>query len=267
MKERFIDDCSCIRQQSPIIYNITNSVAANFSANALLAIGASPLMSSEPEDARELMDSAAALVVNIGSLEQSQAEAMARAASAAHAQGKPWVLDPAGVGLSCFRKFTADTIIKEFHPALIRGNASEIMTLAGARVVSKGVDSAISTEDAVECAVRLARESGAVVAVSGAVDYITDGMEIACISNGSPLMSRVTAMGCTASAIAAAFLAVEDSAFYAAANAMALMGIAGERAAAICKGTGTFAMHFIDNLYNLDFANASESIRYEKRTA
>lgn len=267
MNERFINDCARIRRQSPVIYNITNSVAGNFSANALLAIGASPLMSSEPEDAKEIMDSAAALVVNTGSLDQFQAEAMARAASAAHALGKAWVLDPAGVGLSRFRKFTADTIIKEFHPTLIRGNASEIMTLAGASVASRGVDSANDVEEAVEYAVRLARESGSVVVVSGAVDRITDGAELACISNGSPMMPGVTAMGCTASALAAAFLAVDGSAFDAAVNAMALMGIAGERAAALSHGPGTFAVNFLDCLYGIDPIKDSESIRYEKRTA
>lgn len=132
----------------------------NFSANALLAIGASPLMSSEPEEMEEIAGEADALVINIGCLERTQAEAMFKAASVVHTLGKPWVLDPAGVGLSRLRRATADRLVKEYRPALIRGNATEIMILSGADIKSRGLDSRHTTSEALEYASRLAVESG-----------------------------------------------------------------------------------------------------------
>lgn len=249
MMTKFTNDCRLIRQQSPIIHNITNYVAMNFSANALLAIGASPLMSSEPEEMEEIAGEADALVINIGCLERTQAEAMFKAASVVHALGKPWVLDPAGVGLSRLRRATADRLVKEYCPALIRGNATEIMVLSGADTKSRGLDSRHTTSEALEYASRLAVESGAVVAVSGATDYVTDGKRVEEVSGGSPMMACVTAMGCTASAVAAAFLAVDDDAFAASVNAMTLMATAGRKAAEKSGGPGSFAAQFIDCLY------------------
>ena len=233
----------------------------SINANALLAIGASPLMSFCPEEMEEIVAISSALVVNIGCLDRQEIEAMKIAARTADHLGKPWVLDPVGAGASRIRTQTALDLIRESHPTVIRGNASEIMCLAGEEITSRGVDSSALSSDAVEGAKALALSSGAIVSVSGPVDYITDGTDVATISNGSPLMARVTAMGCTASAVTGAFIAVGDDTLLAARNAMALMGVAGERAAARAAGTGTLELNFIDELSTYDPADYAQSIR------
>ena len=233
----------------------------SINANALLAIGASPLMSFCPEEMEEIVAISSALVVNIGCLDRQEIEAMKIAARTADHLGKPWVLDPVGAGASRIRTQTALDLIRESHPTVIRGNASEIMCLAGEEITSRGVDSSALSSDAVEGAKALALSSGAIVSVSGPVDYITDGTDVATISNGSPLMARVTAMGCTASVVTGAFIAAGEDTLLAARNAMALMGVAGERAAARAAGTGSLEMHFIDELSTFDPADYAQRIR------
>lgn len=256
-------DCLRIREESPIIHNITNYVAMGISANGLLAIGASPLMSSEQEEMEEISAISSALVINLGCLERLQIEAMYIAAEAAARSGKPWVLDPVGAGVSRLRTETALDLIGTYAPSVVRGNASEIMALAGTPFRQRGVDSAEESLAAAESAAALALEHDTVVSVSGPVDIITDGKETIRIFNGHPLMPQVTAMGCTASAITAAFLAVEDNALEAAAYAMALMGVAGEKAAAKSAGPGSFAVNFIDALAGTSPEEISELLRYE----
>lgn len=259
--QRFIEDCEAVRSSSPLVHNITNYVAMNIAANALLAAGASPLMSFCPEEMDEIVKISSALAVNIGCLDKQEIEAMRLAAKAAGRYGKPWVLDPVGAGASTIRTQTALELIRNFHPTIIRGNASEIMCLAGETIKSRGVDSSASSSDAIEAAKALARESGAVVSVSGPVDYITDGQRVETIANGSPLMPKVTAMGCTATALTAAFAAVSPDPFTAALNTMALMGLAGDIAADGCTGTGTFGVRFLDALSTFDAAEQAGKIR------
>jgi len=254
----FQEDCAAIRQQKPLVHNITNYVAMNFAANALLAAGASPLMSFCPQEMEELVTLCGALSINIGCLDSQLIEASRKAASKASELGRPWVLDPVGVGASKLRSSVAVELVTKYRPTVIRGNASEIISLASeicgldrSCVVSKGVDSSADSADAVAFAKCLAQTTGSVVSVSGPVDYITDGERVETISDGSPMMPQVTAMGCTATAITAAFLAVDRDPFAAALNAMALMGKAGSRAAEGCDGTGTFAVRFIDELSRL----------------
>lgn len=244
----FVEDCLRIRAASPLIHNITNYVAMQFSANALLAVGASPIMSSEPREMEELVSSCNALVINIGCLEASQIEAMHIAAAKAAALGKPWVLDPAGAGASRLRTETALALIKQYKPTVIRGNASEMLALSGAEAESRGVDATHPSSAAMEAARELALTYSCVVSTSGETDYITDGKSILCINNGDPLMTRVTAMGCVASAITAAFCAVQPDALAASAEAMALMGVAGEKAKASSNGTGSLQTAFLDIL-------------------
>lgn len=233
----------------------------SINANALLAIGASPLMSFCPEEMEEIVGIASALVVNIGCLDRHEIEGMTIAAATAHRLGKPWVLDPVGAGASRIRTQTALDLIRNSHPTVIRGNASEIMCLAGEEITSRGVDTSALSSDAVEGAKALALSSGAIVSVSGPVDYITDGTQVATVENGHPLMARITAMGCTASVVTAAFVAAGDDTLLAARNAMALMGVAGERAAARAAGTGSMEMHFIDELSTYDPADYAKSIK------
>ena len=260
---KFAEDCRLIRATAPLIHNITNYVAMGFSANALLAVGASPLMSSEPDEMEDISAISSALVINIGCLEQGQMKAMGIAAEAAMKSRKPWVLDPVGAGASRLRTETAAELLHRFRPSVVRGNASEILALCGIPARSRGVDSAEESKDAVRHAMELARKCGTVVSVSGPVDYITDGQEVNSVCNGSPLMPSVTAMGCTASALTAAFLAVDADTLEAASCAMALMGVAGEKAAAESDGPGSLTVKFIDTLYNLNPEEAYGMIRHE----
>lgn len=257
---KFTGDCLAVRKESPLVLNITNYVAMNISANALLAIGASPIMSFCVEEIEELVNLCSALVVNIGCLDRVQIEAMHRAAGAASAAGKPWLLDPVGAGASRLRTGTGLSLAGDHAPSVIRGNASEIMALAGMDIKSRGVDSSCGSDRAVEAAQILAERYGTVVSVSGPVDYVTDGTVVESVSNGSPLMPHVTAMGCTASALTAAFLAVDGDGLTASVNAMLMMGLAGESAASHSRGTGTFAAAFIDELSNFDPVSSVKNI-------
>lgn len=239
-----------ITAKTPVVLNITNYLAMNFNANALLAIGASPIMSFYDKEMDDLMRIADSLVINIGCLDDDEIAGMHAAAAAALKYGKPWVIDPVGVGVSSARTSTAVELIVKYHPTIVRCNASEIMVLHGTACRTRGVDSVEPVEKARSCAREFALQHGTVVAVSGAVDYITDGKREAECSKGSPMMAKVTTMGCCASAVCAAFAAVMPP-FEAAVHAMDAMGTAGQNAAARSEGTGSLAMHFIDELYRL----------------
>jgi hydroxyethylthiazole kinase len=241
-----------IRQGAPLIHNITNFVAMEVVANCLLALGASPAMVQAEEEVEDFVGVASALVVNIGTLSAPQLAAMRRAAARAASLGRPWVLDPVGAGATPYRTRAALELI-ELRPTVIRGNASEILALAGAAAgPTRGVDSSHGSDEAVDAARRLARSAGAVVAVTGAVDRITDGERWREVSNGDARMTRVTALGCAASAVIGAFLTVERDPLEAAAEGLAVFGLAGERAAASAPGPGSLRWRIVDELALLD---------------
>ncbi|MBR1958043.1 MAG: hydroxyethylthiazole kinase [Tidjanibacter sp.] len=250
-KERLAAHLEAVRRESPLVHNITNYVAMNNSANALLAIGASPVMAHWKAEMEEMTSIASALVLNIGTLDAEWIEGMLAAGKAARQRGVPIVLDPVGAGATSWRTRTAWDIIEQCKPTIIRGNGSEIMALVNADVRSKGVDSTASSDDALEAAQVLAQRTGAVVVISGPTDYITDGIRTETIANGAPIMTAVTGMGCTASAVVGAFVATGEDALESAAHAMAVMGVAGQRAAAVAKGSGSMQVAFLDELYNL----------------
>jgi hydroxyethylthiazole kinase len=224
----------------------------NNTANALLSLGASPVMAHAPEEMEAMAGIASALVINIGTLSNEWIEGMLIAGKTAHKRGIPVVLDPVGAGATEFRTQTCHKIIKECRPTIIRGNASEIMALISSDVKTKGVDSTESSEKAVELAKTLAKESGAVVSVSGPADFITDGDKVLSIKNDIPLMPKVTGMGCTASTLTGAVAAVCPNTLEAAATAMAIMAVAGEMTMPMAKGPGTFQSHFLDSLYAMN---------------
>jgi hydroxyethylthiazole kinase len=240
-----------IRSQSPVVHNITNYVVMNNTANALLAIGASPVMAHAEEEVEEMVGIASALVINIGTLSERWISSMFKAARQARKKGIPVILDPVGAGATVYRTKTARELIDSEPPAIIRGNASEIMALCDDKSNTKGVDSAASSEAAIDTARRLSETKNCVVCVSGPTDYIIDKEKIMKIKNGHALMSRVTGLGCTASALCGAFAAVVKQPFIATAEAMALMGIAGEMAAGVADGPGSLQVHFLDYLYRL----------------
>lgn len=255
--EHLLRDIDAIRQKAPLVHNITNFVVMNNTANALLALGASPVMAHAPEEVAEMAAMASAVVLNMGTLSECWVEAMLLAGQSALEHNVPIVFDPVGVGATSYRNQTARRIFSQFTPSIIRGNASEIMALAAElldtqqQIKTKGVDSTTASDNAIETAQRLAQQLGTVIAISGAEDFITDGKTVHSLKNGSPMMARVTGMGCTASAITGAFAGVNSDMLEAAAHAMAVMGIAGELATLQSKGPGSLQVNFLDQLYTL----------------
>lgn len=240
-----------LREQAPLVHNITNFVSMDIVANALLAVGASPLMAHAPEEVDEIVALSGALVINIGTLSADWVKAMERAAKRAQELAKPWVLDPVGAGATAYRTTTSLDLAWR-RPTVIRGNASEILALAGAERATKGVDSTRASTDATEAAEGLARELGCVVAVTGAVDYVTDGSRMLSVANGHPMMARITAVGCTASALVGACVAVApDDPLPATAHALSILGVCGERAARSAAAPGSFRMKLLDALFEL----------------
>jgi hydroxyethylthiazole kinase len=242
-----------VRRTGPLVHNLTNYVAMDLSANVLLAAGASPAMVHAREEAAEFAGIAGAVVVNIGTLSPEWVASMLDAAGVARDRGTPWVLDPVAAGATSYRTKTAADLMA-LRPTVVRGNASEILALAGTAGGGKGVDSTDASSDAADAAADLARRSGAVVAVTGEVDVVTDGRRSVHVFGGDPLMARVTAMGCAASALTGAFAAVVDDAFVATAAALAVFGLAGARAAAGAAGPGTLRWRLLDELHTLDEA-------------
>ena len=251
-----------IRRTAPLVHNITNYVVMNNTANALLALGASPAMVHAADEVEEFVGISRALVVNIGTLSAPWVGAMRTAADRARQLGVPWALDPVGVGATAFRNTVAADLAGR-GPAVVRGNASEIMALAGTGARTKGVDSVHGADAAVEAARELARRTGGTVAVTGATDYVTDGARMATLRNGHPLMAKVTGMGCTATAIVGAFLAVEPDPFRAAVHGLTALGVAGEMAAEGSPGPGSLQLRLLDALYTLDEATIAERARIE----
>ncbi|HMB00241.1 MAG TPA: hydroxyethylthiazole kinase [Spirochaetota bacterium] len=250
-----------LRKEAPLVHNITNYVVMNNTANALLSIGASPVMAHAPEEMEAMAGIASALVVNIGTLSNEWIEGMLIAGKTAHKRGIPVVLDPVGAGATEFRTQTCRKIIKECRPNIIRGNASEILALIRSDVKTKGVDSTESSDKAVELAKTMAKATGAVVSISGSTDFITDGDKVFSIKNDIRLMPKVTGMGCTASALTGAVAAVCHDYLEAAATAMAIMAVAGEMTLPLAKGPGTFQSHFLDSVFAM---NENDITKYLK---
>lgn len=236
-----------LRGKSPRVHCITNSVAQNFTANALLALGAVPSMTLSPEEIGAFVARSDALLVNLGTFDRERREATSIAVAAAAQHARPWVLDPVFVDRAAQRAAYARELIAR-APAALRLNAAEFTALA---------ESAPSRE----AVAAYARAHRTVIGLSGATDLIADGARFATVGNGHPLMARVTAMGCAASAVVAACLAVEPDAFQATASAMLIVGVAGEMAAARAQAPGSFAVVILDALYTIDGATLAAQAR------
>ena len=251
---------STLRQRRPLVHNITNFVVMNSTANALLCLGASPIMAHAEEELEELLGLAGALVLNIGTLSPAWIASMRLAARLAAERGLPLALDPVGAGASRLRTATSLALANVGKPAVIRGNASEIMALAGASGQTKGVDSTQGSDAAEEAARSLARTYGCVAVASGAVDFLTDGERDLRLSGGNALAPQVTGMGCAATAIVGAFLAVADNPLDAALAGMGVMKVAAEMAAIDAAGPGSFEPGFRDALHNLSAADLDDRL-------
>lgn len=242
-----------LRTQSPLVHCITNIVVANFQANGLLALGASPIMADAIEEAADVSAVSSCTLLNIGTLDSSAVESMIAAGKSASFKERPLVLDPVGAGATAFRKRTVEKLLKELSFTLIRGNAGEIASIAGVEWEAKGVDAGDGSANIVEAAKDVALRHRCLVAVTGEVDIVTDGERVIEITGGHPLMARITGMGCLLSAVCAAFLSVGMHApIEATAYSLAFYKKAGELAAERASGPGDFAVHFLNALFQME---------------
>lgn len=241
-----------LREKKPLIHNITNYVVMNYTANALLACGASPVMAHAQEEVEEMVSFAGALVLNIGTLTPYWIDAMLKAGKRANELNTPIILDPVGSGATKLRTDSAKRLIDELEISVVRGNASEVLSLARVDSRTKGVDSIHSVDDAADTALTLARELGTTLAITGAVDLVTNGREIQRVSNGHELMGFVTGTGCSATVIIGAFLAVDRNPLTATTTALAYFGLAGEQAALTASTPGSFQISLLDALYTIE---------------
>lgn len=247
-----------VRQSNPLVHNITNAVAANFAANGLLAIGASPIMADEPQEMADMAAICGALLINIGTLRVQTVEAMIAAGRAANQRGIPVVFDPVGAAATAFRRETVARLLNEIQFAVIRGNAAEMAFVAGQAWQGKGVDAGNSDSDAAAVAEEVAKRYRCIAAVSGETDYISDGIQTFAVKNGTPLFPKITASGCLLGSVIAAFAAVapKENMLAAATEACTVYAVAGELAAQDLSSTqrGTFAAQLIDTLAALNAA-------------
>ncbi len=245
------DNLAALRKNKPLIHNITNFVVMNYTANALLAMGASPVMAHAINEVEDMVAFAGALVLNIGTLTDDWVAAMIKAGRKASALETPIILDPVGAGATPLRTASAKKIIDQTRISVIRGNASEILSLRDENAKTRGVDSIHSVDEAAETARLLARELNTTLAITGPVDLVTDGRRVVRVSNGHRLMGFVTGTGCTATVTIGAFLAVDSDALSAAATALAFFGLAGEIAGESAAAPGSFMIHLLDALYTI----------------
>ncbi|MCQ2008381.1 hydroxyethylthiazole kinase [Sporolactobacillus sp. STSJ-5] len=250
--QRFIDLMQKVREQKPLLHVITNRVAINDSANGALAVGASPIMAEAHEEVESIASISGALELNIGNLTPYSIKSMLLSGHAANQAGVPVVLDPVGAGATDFRLQTVQKLLTELDIAIIRGNAGEIAALAGEKWGAKGVDAGEGDGDLLAIAERVASKWSTVVAVSGAVDTITDGQQTYCIQNGHPLFPYMTGSGCLNGVIQAAYAAVSSDYLEASVAASINYAIAGQLAGEKCVGPGSFRQQLMDELYLLN---------------
>lgn len=265
-----------VRKTTPLVHNITNYVTVNDVANILLACGASPIMSDEPEDVEDITSICGGLNINIGTLNSRTITSMLLAGKKANQLGHPVVLDPVGAGASRLRTDTAFRLLRDVKFTVIRGNISEIKTLASGAGTTKGVDADVAdkvTEENLDSAVAFAKafaaQTGAVIAITGAIDIVADAHTAYCIRNGNAMMSSITGTGCQLSALTAAFVTANPGhPLEAAAAAVCAMGLAGETAhkrLTPLDGNSTYRNYIIDAIYNMTPDQLEEGANYEVR--
>ena len=242
-----------LRERRPLVHNITNYVVMNETANAILALGALPVMAHAREEVEEMIGLAGALVLNIGTLSAPWVESMLAAGRGANAAGIPIVLDPVGAGATRYRTETARRLLDELDVAVLRGNAGEVATLVGVDAEVRGVESIDAGGDPAELARRAGTALRLVASVTGPVDHVSDGERVVAVANGHELLAAVTGTGCMSTALTGCFLAARpDDPLAAAAEALAAFGVAAEDAASRASGPGSFHAGLYDALAGLD---------------
>ena len=253
INEKVIKLLSKLRKEKPLIHCITNYVTINDCANITLAIGGSPAMADGIEEVEDMVKIASALVINIGTLNNNTVEAMLLAGKKANKVGVPVILDPVAVGATPYRKEIALKFIEEIKFAVIRGNMAEIKVLSGQEALSKGVDSEESCEDGKQVAKDLAKALKTIIAITGVIDFISDGEKVVAIENGHEMLTKVTGTGCMSTCLIAAYAGVTKDYFTAAIAGIITMGISGEKAyekLTKVQGSGSFKVLLMDNIYN-----------------
>ena len=276
-EEKMLGNClENVRKSMPLVHNITNYVTVNDVANALLACGGSPIMSDEPDDVADITSICGGLNINIGTLNKRSIEAMFIAGAKSNALGHPVLLDPVGVGASALRTNTALEIMQRIKLSVIRGNISEIKTLALGSGTTKGVDAdaadtvtADNLDQMVIFAKSFAAKTGAVIAITGAIDLVADAETCYVIRNGRPEMSRITGTGCQLSGLVTAYVVANpNNKTEAVAAAVCVMGLAGELGVAnMAEGEGNSSLRnrMIDAIYNMDAETLNKGAKYEVR--
>ncbi|USK31709.1 hydroxyethylthiazole kinase [Bacillus sp. F19] len=240
-----------LRKEKPLVHNITNVVVTNFTANGLLAIGASPVMAYAKEEVADMAKIAGALVLNIGTLNEENVEAMLLAGKSANKHGVPVIFDPVGAGATKYRTETAQIIVRELDIAAVRGNAAEVANVVGESWSIKGVDSGDGEGDLIALAVKAAKQFNTIAVITGKQDVVSDGETTYICKNGHSLLTRVTGAGCLLTSVIGAFCAVEKDYVRASAAALAVYGSAAELAAEGMEGPGSFQIEFLNKLYNI----------------
>ncbi len=252
-----------IRARKPLVHNITNYVVMNETANAILALGALPVMAHAPDEVAEMVGLAGALVLNIGTLSEHWVDAMLIAGKAANERGIPVVLDPVGAGATAYRTQTARRLLDEVDVTVVRGNAGEVATLVGVEAEVRGVEYVGAAGDPAELARSAAQSLDVVASVTGPVDHVSDGERLASVANGHPLLASITGTGCMSTAITGCFLAGRGDPFEAAVEALVAFGVAGEDAAVGANGPGSFHVGLYDALAGLDPSTLTERAKVE----
>ncbi len=265
-KEKVAQLLEQIREQNPLIHNITNVVVTNFTANGLLALGASPVMADSRKEVADMVKIAKALVLNIGTLNERTVEAMQIAGKSANEQGVPVILDPVGAGATPFRTETARKLIDQVKVSIIRGNAAEVANVAGENWTVKGVDAGNCQGNVVDLVVSTAKKLNSVVIATGKEDVVSDGETTYVIQNGHPILTKVTGTGCLLTSVIAAFAAVEKDLVVASAAALSFYGVAAEIAAKKTAhiGPGSFQIELLNQLYHVSSSEIMEYSRFEK---
>lgn len=255
-----------VREVNPLVHNITNVVVTNFTANGLLALGASPVMAYAAEEVSEMAKIASSLVLNIGTLNPQTVESMILAGKAANESAIPVIFDPVGAGATRYRTETAQRILKEVKVTVVRGNAAEVANVVGEKWEIKGVDAGRGNQNIVELAITAAQKLKTVVVITGKEDVITDGVRTYTVANGHPILTKVTGTGCLLSSVIGAFSAVENNPITASVAALAFYGVAAEKAANRTseKGPGSFQIEFLDQLSQVSAEDIKQYSNYKK---
>lgn len=252
-----------VRTKNPLVHHLTNYVTVNDCANITICAGGSPVMSDAARDVPEMVRISSSVVLNIGTLKPRTIESMIVAGKEANDAGIPVILDPVGAGATRYRTESVMKILDGVEISVIKGNSGEIGVLAGTGGEVRGVDSVSTMSDCAETVKLFAKNTGAVVAMTGPVDYVSDGKKVAILSNGDRYLECVSGTGCMVSSVVGCYTGTHGANLKSVAAAISVFCIAGEIAAQDCKGPGSFKVSLFDSMYNLTEKDVTSRLKME----